>query len=153
MLKNSAVIFFLLFSFMSGVILGAKKERTKLLTKQTPVAVKPLVNPKSLKITAPKKIDIKTAENDHRGPDLDDFYTIVLASFSSAESAQKHVENIKRQGFRPFYFTKEISGKTWHRVGIGSFKLKRDALELQKELSENKFAKGSLISKITANNE
>jgi cell division protein FtsN len=85
--------------------------------------------------------------------ELTDFYTVVLASFSSAESANKHVANIKRQGFRPFYFTKEISGKTWHRVGMGSFKLKRDALKLQNDLSENKFAKGSLISKITVNNQ
>ncbi len=148
---------------MAGVIFGAKKNSTT--PQPRPVALKPkqlkpLINEKKpLKpIVAnklkSKKINLKNIKKKHPVTDKKRTgYTVVLASFASKSSAEKHVEEISRRGFDAFHYTTVIKGKTWHRVGIGSFSLKSTAQGLKDELSKHKFAKGALISSLPSNNQ
>lgn len=149
---------------MAGVIFGAKNNnkpeqsialdskknsdfQAKQITRLRPTSISKTRNLKTAG-TSKKASSLVKANSKKRSG-----YTVVLASFAGQSSALKHVKEISRRGFDAFYFTTEIKGKTWHRVGVGSFSLKSTAQGLKKELSKNKFAKGSLISKIPSNNQ
>lgn len=171
MFKILALCSFLLFAFMAGVIFGAKNNRMQNSTQtpqQTPKEpfLKESAQPtKTSDHTGVQAAPLRSVKKDirvknpfagksaSRRPQKTSTkngvsYTLVLASFSGKSSALRHVQDISRQGFDAFYFTTKIKGKTWHRVGMGSFPLKSKALGLKRELSGKKFTKGSLVSKI-----
>ncbi len=163
MFKTLALISFVLFAFMAGVIFGAKKNSTNpqprpvaIASKKAPLAMKKktLLKPIVAKKLTNKKIELKNIKpKNSLKPKKRSGYTVVLASFATKSSAAKHVKEISRRGFDAFHYATTIKGKTWHRVGIGSFSLKSTAQGLKDELSKHKFAKGALISSLPSNNQ
>lgn len=145
MFKPLALTSFILFAFMAGVIFGAKKQT---VDHQAYKNIPRIKQPTQLKIEAQKEKITKKSNNKTRKG-----FTVVLATFRQKESALKHVKNISIKGFKAFYFAKKINEKTWHRVGIGSFTQRDEAESLRKELSQKKFANGSLVSEIPNNNQ
>jgi cell division septation protein DedD len=56
-------------------------------------------------------------------------YTIQIGAFQNEEIAKKIVDELKSKGYDAFIKTVEISGKgTWHRVRIGTFKTREEAM-------------------------
>lgn len=159
MTKIIASVLALSFVFVTGVVLGAwhsqpeiKKiasysEQTKTQRKQ--ISLSP---PKTLiKIDEKKSISSKiepTTENNKFLNKKRTGYTVLLSSFKVEENAENYAKKIAKKGYDAFYFSKEIQGKTWHRVGVGSFSSKSTAESLKKQLEENRLGKGSLISTI-----
>ncbi len=164
MLKVSAVIFCVLFAFMAGVIFGSNQDQLNIQKLENSTSPKKNeTSGKTFKVSQTQK-EIKNESSQQAQKEktfkiskpqrAEKFFTVVLASFASKESAQKHQKEVSRRGgVDAFYFTKKISGKTWHRVGVGRFKLKTDAVNLQTELIEQRFDKGSLISEVIVNNQ
>jgi cell division septation protein DedD len=171
MIKIIASILTLSLAFAAGVVLGAHQNRP--LIKK--IAARPMVkklrlNPsRNVIVSTVKKSplnneDLKTADKDNirkavnSGEDSNSTgkylnkkrtgYTVLLSSFKVEENANNYAKKISRKGYDAFYFSKEIQGKTWHRVGVGSFTTKTTAESLKKQLIENRLGKGSLISVI-----
>jgi len=138
---------------MIGVILGAKNKslKTQHIALSRPqikqVKQKRLIKKATAKkqLTIKQKQDLEQAKflnKDRRG------YTVLLSSFKLAENAENYAQKISKKGYDAFYFSKNIQGKVWHRVGVGSFTSKSTAESLKKELTENKLGKGFVIAQI-----
>lgn len=75
-------------------------------------------------------------------------YTVQVASFPSSALANEMARKLKDQGHDAQVFSAEVKGKTWHRVGIGSFSTIGDANKKQRQLVLDKVARSSIISKM-----
>lgn len=169
MIKSLSSVLILCFAFTIGVILGAQnsKPQTKVLyasnaninlkphpkfkrtkkRRQTKLTLKKESTTKLIK-TLEKKIEKNRFLNTRRTG-----YTVLLSSFKLEKNAQSYAKKIAKKGYDAFYFSKNIRGKTWHRVGIGSFSTKTTAESLKKQLAENRLGKGSVIVKIPTRQE
>jgi chromosome partitioning protein len=69
-----------------------------------------------------------------------DGYTVNVASFREKTRADRHIEELKKQGIEAFEWETEIHQKgRWHRVSIGNFPTIRDAQIFATELEERGF--------------
>jgi len=96
-----------------------------------------------------KKVDIpknsSTKEGTHRKKMVREnkihqkIITLQVGAFKNAEAADRLVKNLKKKGYPAEKSTAIIPDKgLWHRVRIGTFNNKGDALDLKKQLkSEN----------------
>jgi len=162
MTKIIASVLTLSLAFTAGVVLGARNNQPKIkkiaalkfqqkkASKVKKTAVKKQVN------TATQQVDKRIVSKAKAGTPLQTTYlnkkrkgyTVLLSSFKKEENANNYAKKIAKKGYDAFYFSKEIKGKTWHRVGVGSFSAKSTANSLKKQLLENRLGKGSLITKI-----
>lgn len=162
---------------MAGVILGAKNtslktnhiafedsptsvatktkihSATKRKTASVPVKNEPI------KVTKKKerpKLQVHINKESKRGGFLNKNrkgYTVLLSSFKMAENAENYAKKVSKKGYDAFYFSKEIQGKTWHRVAVGSFTNKSTAESLKKQLIESRLGKGFVVSQIPSSQE
>jgi len=162
--KVIAPIVLLSLAFVTGVVLGAYTNEPQIRQISSFADHKSrLKNRKSLRkkttalISAHKtqKTALKTPRSTKAAPSNNQFlnkkrtgYTVLLSSFKMEENAKKYAKKVAKKGYDAFYFSKKIKGKTWHRVGVGSFSSKSTAESLKKQLLENRLGKGFLISKI-----
>lgn len=149
---------------MAGVILGAKNTSLKtqhIAFKEAPKVKMPKaklkIKPKLKRSTASAPIEKETPKIQvHLDKNTEKTflnknrkgYTVLLSSFKMAENAENYAKKVSKKGYDAFYFSKEIQGKTWHRVAVGSFTNKSTAESLKKQLTENKLGKGFVVSEI-----
>jgi|GEM_PF-3284695 len=167
MTKIIAAVAALSFAFLAGVVLGAKQTKpeikkiavktdrprsrikvpAQILNKKKPNMESPdqMGGPET-SVSSVDKVEAQKFLNKKRTG-----YTVLLSSFKMEENANNYAKKIAGKGYDAFYFSKEIQGKTWHRVGVGSFSTKSTAESLKKQLTENRLGKGSLISTIPRN--
>jgi len=162
MTKIIAAVLTLSLAFTAGVVLGARNNQTKI---KKIAAFRPTKNtpPKKIETAVKKETQVSASTNDKmpktnkdtKKPAQNAFlnkkrkgYTVLLSSFKKEENANNYARKIAKKGYDAFYFSKEIKGKTWHRVGVGSFSAKSTANSLKKQLTENKLGKGALITRI-----
>lgn len=150
MIKIISSVLILFFAFATGVVLGAIKSRPQIqkIASFAPAArlkSKPPTTTAKTKKPPPNKnskLSQKYRNQKRKG------YTVLLSSFKKEENAQKYAHKVSKKGYDAFYFSKNIKGKTWHRVGVGSFSTKSTAESLKKQLTENRLGKGSIIATI-----
>jgi len=75
-------------------------------------------------------------------------FTVQVASFPSSALANEMARKLKKQGHDAQVFSAVVKGRTWHRVGIGSFSTIGDANKKQRQLVLDKVARSSIISKM-----
>ena len=97
---------------------------------------------------APEVKDEEKAPSDSGGVEVDSIapeemaqegrFTIQIASFLEREQAQNLVRWLRERKYPAFMVTADIPGRgTWHRVRVGRFPSKAEAIQYQKKL-ENK---------------
>jgi len=172
MIKIIASVLTLSLAFGFGVVLGANQHKPKIKKiAANPYVFKPskqihistVKKAASLKNKAESTVEEKTAKNlaIQKEPEASPKflnkkrtgYTVLLSSFIVEENANEFAKKISKKGYDAFYFSKEVKGKTWHGVGVGSFSSRSTAESLKKELKENRLGRGSLISEIPSNNK
>lgn len=160
-IKTAVACLCLSLAFVAGVVAGAQNSQPEIrkieVSATPPMKTLPATSTQEKPSTKPiasttsKAVEpaqnAKTFLNKSRSG-----YTVLLSSFKVEENANKYARKIAKKGYDAFYFSKEIQGKVWHRVGVGSFSTKSTAESLKKQLTENRLGKGSLITTIPKSN-
>jgi len=75
-------------------------------------------------------------------------WTVQVNAFPDEKPAQGLVKKLKDKGYDAYMVTRNIAGKTWYRVRVGSFATREEARELQEVLkSKENFAKAIAVSR------
>jgi cell division protein FtsN len=77
-------------------------------------------------------------------------YTIQVSSHQTENEAKNRVEELKNKGFVASYIPAEIDGKTWYRVGIGTFTTVKSAKEYLSKLKEDSNFKSAIIRQVAS---
>ena len=76
-------------------------------------------------------------------------YTVQVASYSDFKDAEQMAVALHKKGYPAFSFKVDIKGQTWHRVSIGGYKTKKEALDLQSELVKQGVVKDSYVQRLS----
>ncbi len=115
-----------------------QKAADKIATGNAPLnAVKPEAAPKQ-KPTLPSSV----------AADIKGKYTIQVSSHQSETEAKGHVNKLANKGFVASYVPADVSGKTWYRVGVGSFGTVKSAKEYLDQVKANPEFKGAIVRQI-----
>jgi hypothetical protein len=75
-------------------------------------------------------------------------FTIQVAAYPTLEQAQEHADRLVKQGFPAFPVAAQVSGKTWHRVSVGSFTSAREAAAFRTEFMKQAKVSQALVQRI-----
>jgi cell division septation protein DedD len=76
-------------------------------------------------------------------------YSIQVASYRSLDSAVKRIAELIESGYDAFYKKVDIKGKgTWHRIFVGKFKSKEEALQKAQSMKDQKVISDFMIKVI-----
>lgn len=115
-----------------------QKAANKIATGNAPLeAVKPAQKPASAPVLP------STVAADIKGK-----YTIQVSSHQSETDAKGQVSKLTTKGFVASYTSADVSGKTWYRVGVGSFGTVKSAKEYLEKIKANPEFKGAIVRQI-----
>lgn len=77
-------------------------------------------------------------------------YTIQVSSHQTEKEAQARVDSLKNKGYVASYIPATIDGKTWYRVGIGTFTTIKSAKEYLEKLKEDSAFKSAIVRQIAS---
>ena len=73
-------------------------------------------------------------------------YTIQVGSHKKAEDAQREMDRLKKHGLEPFVDYEQVTDKGfWHRVYVGRFDSRKEAVTYAKELADKGVISGSWV--------
>ena len=75
-------------------------------------------------------------------------YTVQVAAYKTIDEAENHSQKLIDRGFPAFPMKDVVKGKEWFKVGIGSFKNRKQAMKYEKALKKQAVIKSSFILKI-----
>ena len=76
-------------------------------------------------------------------------YSIQVASYQNLDSAVKRIAELIESGYDAFYKKADIKGKgTWHRIFVGKFKSKEEALQKAQTMKDQKVISDFMIKVI-----
>jgi cell division protein FtsN len=75
-------------------------------------------------------------------------YTVQVASYPEFKDAEKMAADLHKKGYPAFIFKAEIKGQTWHRVSIGGYRTKKEAMNMQGEMVKQGIVKDAVVQKI-----
>jgi cell division septation protein DedD len=76
-------------------------------------------------------------------------YSIQVASYKNLDSAVKRIAELIESGYDAFYKKADIKGKgTWHRIFVGKFKSKEEALQKAQTMKDQKVISDFMIKVI-----
>ncbi|MEM7645499.1 MAG: SPOR domain-containing protein [Pseudomonadota bacterium] len=75
-------------------------------------------------------------------------YTVQVAAYKTIDEAEVHSQKLIDKGFPAFPVKAFIKGQPWYRVGIGSFKNRRQAMKYEKALKKQAVVKSTFIQEI-----
>ena len=91
----------------------------------------------------PPPPDLKKAEPAEK------IYSIQVASYKNLDSAVKRIAELIESGYDAFYKKADIKGKgTWHRIFVGKFKTKEEAVQKAQTMKEQKVISDFMIKVI-----
>jgi cell division protein FtsN len=94
--------------------------------------------PSTPKASAPKTSTVRTPPK-NKIPASNGKYVVQAGSFKSIDSANRLVAKLKSKGYSAYWKEKDVEGKKWFRVFLGSFSEHDDALAMvQKARAEEK---------------
>lgn len=76
-------------------------------------------------------------------------FTVQVASYPTAAAAKEHANELVKKGFPAFPVEATISGRTWYRVSVGSFKTLKDATTYRAQLLKQADLQNAIVTKIT----
>lgn len=76
-------------------------------------------------------------------------YTVQVASYPTMAEAQKHADELAEKGFPAYPVKATVTGTTWYRVSIGSFKNRKAAMDYRTDLLKQNVVKDPLVQQIT----
>jgi cell division protein FtsN len=75
-------------------------------------------------------------------------YTIQVSSHQSESEAKNRVNDLNNKGFVASYVSANVGGKSWYRVGVGTFGTVKSAKEYLEKVKENPSFKGAIVRQI-----
>jgi cell division septation protein DedD len=75
-------------------------------------------------------------------------YTVQVASYPEFKDAEKMAVDLHKKGYPAFVFKAQIKGQTWHRVSIGGYRTKKEAMNMQGEMVKQGIVKDAVVQKI-----
>jgi cell division septation protein DedD len=105
----------------------------------------------------PSTTEVKKADEAPTTPSLgpgkaepaEKIYSIQIASYRSLDSAVKRIAELIESGYDAFYKKVDIKGKgTWHRIFVGKFKSKEEALQKAQSMKDQKVISDFMIKVI-----
>lgn len=75
-------------------------------------------------------------------------YTIQVSSHQNEPEAKNKVSELTGKGFVASYISANVDGKTWYRVGVGTFGTVKSAKEYLDKIKENPSFKGAIVRQI-----
>lgn len=75
------------------------------------------------------------ALNDDSPPDGNDEYLVTAGSYASAANADREVADLLKRGYSPFVVKAVKDGKTYHRVSLGPYSTRKEAVRVRDKLT------------------
>ena len=75
-------------------------------------------------------------------------YTIQVSSHQSESEAKSRVEDLTKKGYVASYVAADVGGKSWYRVGVGTFGTVKSAKEYLEKVKSNPSFKGAIVRQI-----
>lgn len=114
----------------------------KIATNKAPLeAVKPVEPKKALADLPP------TVSADSKGK-----YTIQVSSHQTEAEAKSRVTDLTKKGYVASYISANIGGKSWYRVGVGTFATVKSAKEYLEKIKAHPSFKGAIVRQISSVN-
>jgi cell division protein FtsN len=82
------------------------------------------------------------------GASQDVEFTVQVASYPTAEAAKEHAGELVKKGFPAFPVEATISGRTWYRVSVGSFKTAKEATSYRAQLLKKADLQSAIVQRI-----
>ena len=76
-------------------------------------------------------------------------FTVQVASYPTADAAKSYANDLVKKGFPAFPVEANVSGRTWYRVSVGSFKTMKDATTYRAQLLKQADLQNAIVQKIT----
>lgn len=83
------------------------------------------------------------------GTSQDVEFTVQVASYPTAEAAKDHANELVKKGFPAFPVEATVSGRTWYRVSIGSFRTQKEATLYRAQLLKQTALPSAIVQKIS----
>jgi cell division septation protein DedD len=110
-------------------------------------AVKPAVVAKSVAPVAAKEEE-RAPSSVNKKPSSMLEYTVQVASYPEFKDAEKVAIDLQKKGYPAFIFKTDIKGLTYHRVSIGGYHTKKEAMTMQSDMIKNGIVKDAFVQKI-----
>ncbi|MES2769985.1 MAG: SPOR domain-containing protein [Bdellovibrionota bacterium] len=75
-------------------------------------------------------------------------YTIQVSSHQTETEAKSRVSDLNSKGYVASYISANVDGKSWYRVGVGTFGTVKSAKEYLEKIKENPSFKGAIVRQI-----
>jgi septal ring-binding cell division protein DamX len=79
-------------------------------------------------------------------------YTIQVSSHQTEAEAKSRVTELTNKGYVASYISANVDGKSWYRVGVGTFGTVKSAKEYLEKIKENPSFKGAIVRQISSVN-
>lgn len=79
-------------------------------------------------------------------------YTIQVSSHQTEAEAKSRVTDLTNKGYVASYISANVDGKSWYRVGVGTFGTVKSAKEYLEKIKENPSFKGAIVRQISSVN-
>lgn len=110
----------------------------KIAADKAPLAA---VKPETKKASAPNLPETVAA-------DVKGKYTIQVSAHQNEPEAKTKVSELTNKGFVANYISADVNGKTWYRVGVGTFGTVKSAKEYLEKVKDNPSFKGAIVRQI-----
>ena len=75
-------------------------------------------------------------------------FTVQVASYKTIKEAEEHSQRLIDKGFPAFPVRATINGELWHRVSIGTFKTRKQAILYERRLKKQAVVRNTFVQKI-----
>lgn len=162
---GSIVFFFL------GILIGQSIEERKLLQREEPVVkipMQPKIRRAEEEMTFYDTLTGKTGQSARTGhlsntpvdetarldttPDMTTTspttsWSVQVTAFQSKDDAERMASELAGQGYAAFVVSGQVKGKTWHRVRVGTYESKEEAMVVLKKLKESHRYQNAIITR------
>lgn len=82
------------------------------------------------------------------GATADVEFTVQVASYPTADAAKAHAQELVGKGFPAFPVEATVSGRTWYRVSVGSFKSMKEATSYRTQILKQADIQSAIVQRI-----